>query len=245
MKQGIILSICLLLCTICLAQTNSNQQIEVFEMPQLFTATLSSDSLVPPKQRKVSRLGDEAIFGFQYGRMLGKHFLIKAGIGFSTRHYSMTKYSIGDIIGDLFLFDSPPQHDSFPISRMQYTLHYFEVPINISYEKANRHAAVQFHYGLMTRLQFLTQSKAAITIDSSSFVSLDHVAQAEKVYANDVNSFVFTIQPYADLSFRLYKGLQLYMRFSPFSFYSSSLNKRISTSQSEFFGVGLGITYHF
>ena len=224
---------------------NKPHLIEAYAVPFLFTAKLSSDSLVPPSYKNGNRLGDGASYGVQYGQLYGEHILIKAGLGFSTREYSLVKYNLDDLFTALFLFDSPYHVDSFAIARVQYKLNYLDIPLTIAYERGRR-AAVQLSYGLTARLQFATNKKATITPDYSSPAYVpSNLDEAEDVYKQNVNSFVISVEPYGDLSFRIYKGFGIYFRLMPFSFYASSLDHRISTSETEFLGSGFGATYRF
>ena len=62
-----------------------------------------------------------------------QRWLVKGGIGFSQRHYSLSKYSIGDFITILFLFDSPLRRDSFALSHVRFTNNYFQIPFSFTY----------------------------------------------------------------------------------------------------------------
>ena len=215
-------------------------------MGGLFTANLSSDSLVPPKRRHTSRLGDGAQFAIQYGQRVGRHITLKAGIGFSNREYSLVKYKVGDILSSIFIFDSPLHTDSFPIARVQYKLNYLDLSLSVAFEKGGEGRVVQAKCGLMARLQFLTHKQAIITPDDAPAISVPtNIALAEKAYTENVNAFVISFSPYCDVSFRVYKGVHVYYRLAPFSVYASSLDHRITTGQAEYVSNGVGISYQF
>ena len=92
----------------CIQAQNIKPKLEVYAAPGFFFEQLSGDSLVPPEKRNHARLGDISSFVLQAAVPLkNQRWLIKGGVGFSQRHYSLSKYSIGDFITSLFLFDSP------------------------------------------------------------------------------------------------------------------------------------------
>lgn len=88
------------------AQINQ-PKIEVSALPGFFFEQLSADSLVPPERRNKTRLGDVNSYVIQVAIPLkNKRFTIKAGAGFSQRHYSLNKHGIDDFFIAFFLFDS-------------------------------------------------------------------------------------------------------------------------------------------
>src|ERR1700755_1448404 len=94
-----------------------NPKLEIHVTPGLFSEQLSNDALIPPKRINDDRIGDVVSYAAQYAMQLkNQRFTIKAGIGFSQRHYSLNKYSFGDFLFGLFLFDSPYHGDTFNLS---------------------------------------------------------------------------------------------------------------------------------
>ena len=52
-------------------------------------------TLIPPNRNNDSRIGDVVSYGVQFATPLkNQRFTIKAGLGFSQRHYSITKYTL-------------------------------------------------------------------------------------------------------------------------------------------------------
>src|SRR6478752_2482636 len=82
------------------AQTQyTTPRIEGYVAPGLFSEQLSDDALIPPKHTNDSRIGDVVSYGVQFAAPLkNQRFTIKAGLGFSQRHYSITKYTLGDAL---------------------------------------------------------------------------------------------------------------------------------------------------
>src|SRR5206468_6448463 len=113
---------------------NKNPKLEVQVTPGIFSEQLSNDALIPPNNTGDSRIGDVVSYGAQFAAPLkNQRFTIKAGIGFSQRLYSLNKYSFGDFLSSLFLFDSPYHGDKFNLSYVRFTNNYFQVPVSASY----------------------------------------------------------------------------------------------------------------
>lgn len=232
----------------CFAQFSSGH-LEAYVSPGLFTARFShGNSMVPQGMQGRTRIGSIVSYGIQYGVPAGKRVSLKAGIGYSTRQYSMVQYRDANILFLFIIPFAPAQPiDSFPISRLQYNNRYVEVPLSFDYNVSRNKAAVQVHFGLNARLQFLASAKIIATPNdqSANFNDPAIVHQAEQRYADDVKKFVFTLEPYMDVSFRIYKGIGVYYRTKPVSLYASTLNHKVTDSQAEFLGSGFGVWYQF
>ncbi len=245
MKRLLCLFTLLMIAPAIFAQFSSGQ-IEAYASAGLFSTKLSHDSLVPQRMHGKTRLGSLASYGIQYGVPVSKSVMLKAGIGYSTRTYSVVKYSNNL----LFLFILPfgsYSYDSFPIARVQYHTRYLEVPLSFDYNVSRPKAGVQVHFGGTARLQFLANDKTTVTPDDDSGTNNNPagIETAEKLYAGDVKKFVFTLEPYMDVSFRIYKGIGAYYRIKPFSLYASPLNNKVATREGEFLGSGVGLWYRF
>ncbi len=243
MKRFICLPVVLLMSHCCFAQLNDGR-IETYAAMGFFAASLTKDSLVPPKEKGKSRLGDMSCFGLQYDVPIGSRISVKAGIGFSTRHFSLSKYNVGDFITAFFLFDSQFPNDTFPVSRIKYENHYVDVPLAFEINKGSRKAAVQIKYGATARLQFLIKSTAAVTFstNTSATTAADKTA-VQKAYTKEMNRVVFTLAPYMDISVRIYKKLGAGYSLSPVSVYASSLNSQIAKRQTEFLTGAVTVWY--
>lgn len=222
-------------------------RIEAYVSPGLFLETLSKDTLVPKDRRNVSRLGDVVSYAMQVAVPLkNERFTLKAGIGLSQRHYSINKYSLDDVLVSLFLFDSQLRKDSSYISYVRFTNNYLQVPLSASYTVTRPGHNFQLALGLNCRLDFLTNQKVQIDFDSSvTYPTATQMLMAHDAYTKDVNKFLVTVEPYAEASFFVYKNLGLMFQIKPFSFYSTPLDKRLTTSTVEIFSSTFGVFYQF
>ncbi|MBE7174516.1 MAG: outer membrane beta-barrel protein [Williamsia sp.] len=248
MKRLICLPVFLLSAFACFSQLSSGG-LEGYVTTGLFSARLSHDSTVPQRAQGHSRIGSLASYGVQYSVPAGHGISLKAGVGYGTRKYSIVKYDanlfalvlvpIGIFPGRLY------NSDTFPISRVQYNNRYVEVPLSFDYNVSKQKAALQVHFGLNVRLQFLTQTKTGITpYDEQVVVNNPELTrQAQDYYKADVRSFVYTFEPYMDVSCRLFKNFGSFYRMKPFSLYASALNKKTFRSQTEFLSLGGGVCY--
>ena len=220
-------------------------QLQVYAAPGFFFEQLSRDSLVPTEKRNHSRLGDVASYAAQVAVPLkNQRWLIKAGVGFSQRHYSLSKYSIGDFITSLFLFDSPLRRDSFAINYVRFTNNYFQVPVSFAYMLNKPANGFHVYAGLNFRADFLLKSKAEIDFDSLFKIpATSDIITAQKVYTANATKFVFTVEPYIEGAFIIHKNIGAFIQFRPLSFYSSSLDKRLTTSTGELLSFTFGATY--
>ena len=226
------------------AQVNQ-PKIEVSALPGLFFEQLSADSLIPPGRRNKTRLGDVTSYAIQLAKPLkNKRFTIKAGAGFSQRHYSLNKYSINDIFTAFFLFDSPARTDSFNLSYMRFTNNYFQVPVSASYTITRPVNNFQLAVGLNLRSDFLIKSDAAVVFDSTYKIpSSPDIAMAKSIYARNATNYVLTIQPYIEGLFNVYKKLGLFFQFSLLSA-STKLDTRLTTSTTGIFDFSFGAFYN-
>ena len=223
--------------TFCKAQ-NNYPKLEAYAAPSFFLEHLSNDSLVPPERRSKTRLGDYGSYAIQFALPLKKkRFTIKAGAGFTTRHYSLNKYSLFPI----FFF---PGQDGFTIRRVKFTNYYFQVPVSGSYTVTRPLHNFQLAVGLTLRSDFLSKSNADITFDSTYKVpTASDINQAKTIYTQQATKYVATIEPYAEGSFLVYKNFGAFIQLRPFSFYASELDKRLTTSTVEIFSSTFGIFY--
>ncbi len=224
---------------------NVKPQLQVYAAPGFFFEQLSSDSLVPPEKRNHSRLGDVSSYAIQVAIPLkNQRWLIKGSIGYSQRHYSLSKYSIGDFITSLFLFDSPLRRDSFAINYVRFTDNYFQVPVSVSFMLNQPNTNFHLYTGLNFRADFLAKSNTEIRFDSSYKIpNASDIRAAQKIYTANATKFVFTIEPYIEGAFTIYKKIGGIIQFRPFSFYSSQLDKKLTTSTGELLSFTFGATY--
>lgn len=228
-------------------EQNPEPKIEVYVAPGLFMETLSRDTLIPKDRRNVSRLGDVVSYAMQVALPLkNKRFTLKGGIGFSQRHYSINKYSLDDVLAGLFLFDSQIIKDSFYISYVKFTNNYLQVPLSASYTVTRPGHNFQLALGLNCRLDFLTNQKVHIDFDTSVIhPTTAEMFIAHDAYSKNVNKSLVTVEPYAEAYFYVYKNLGLMFQARPFSFYSSKLDNRLTTSTGEIFSSTFGVFYTF
>jgi hypothetical protein len=226
------------------SQTNS-PKIEAYVAPGFFFEQLSKDSLVPPDRRDHDRLGDVVSYAIQAAIPLkNERWTIKAGVGFSQRHYSLNKYDIGDVFIILFSFGFQLPRDSFNLRYVRFTNNYFQVPVSFSYTVTKPEHNFQLAFGLNFRSDFLTQSKAEIIFDSTYKVpTRADIIHAKTIYTHNASKFVFTAESYMEGSFSVHKNLGLLFQFRPFSFYSGGLDKRLTTSTMEVFSFTFGAFY--
>ena len=242
--KNIFIIIFLIFC-ICSQAQNIKPELQVYAAPGFFFEQLSSDILVPPEKRNHSRLGDVTSFAVQAAvPFKNQRWLVKGGIGFSERHYSLSKYSIGDFITSLFLFDSPLRKDSFAISYVRFTNNYFQVPVSFVYMLNKPVNGFHIYAGLNFRADFLAKSNVEIDFDSAYKIpNASDINAAQKTYTANATKFVFTIEPYLEGSFTIYKKIGGFIQFRPLSFYSSALDKRLTTSTGELFSFTFGASY--
>lgn len=231
---------------ICIQAQNIKPKLEAYAAAGFFFEQLSSDSLVPPEKRKHSRLGDVSSFALQAGVPLkNQRWLFKGGVGFSERHYSLSKYSIGDFFIAIFSFDSP-RRDSFNISRVRFTDTYFQMPLSFAYLLNKPENNFHLYAGLNIRPDFLIKNKADVRFDSAYKIpSASDIVTAQKIYTANAAKFVLTVEPYLEASLDIHKKIGAFIQIRPFSLYSSSLNKQLTTSTAEFLSFTFGATYSF
>lgn len=242
-----ILVFCLLV-SIKLTYAQNSQRLELYAAPGLFFEQLNSDSLVPPDRRNHSRLGDVVSYGLQYKIPFNNpRFSAKAGLGFSTGHFSLNKYSIDDLFIALFAFDSPPRKDTFAVSYVRLTNNYLQVPVSFawSFSRKKSHNPVNASVGINIRSDFLLKSNAQVDVDSSFYrPTANSIEQLQQKYTSGATKYVLTIEPYLETSFNIYRGLGFYTQFRPISFYSMRLNKDYTSSTSELLGFTFGLYYN-
>ncbi len=243
------LTLCLLLISVAAFEQNKAPRLEAYGGTGLFFEQLNNDTLVPEKRRNTSRLGDVSSYGLQVTMQAGKsRWLIKGGLGYSERHYSMNKYTLGDFFTDLFLFDSPPPHDTSSISYVRLTNQYLQVPVTIAYSIIRRKRGIggAFTAGLNMRSDILLNSSAQVEFDATYIQpTAATVNQFKKLYTQNATAYVLTIEPYLEGSFFVYKGIGMYIQVRPFSFYSSPFDKRFTSGTFELVGSSFGLMYDF
>jgi len=227
------------------AQSQKNQpKLEAYVAPGFFFETISRDSLIPAHQQAHSRLGNVISYAVQLALPLeNQQWSVKGGVGFSQRHYSITKYTLDDFFVSLFPFGSQ-RRDSFNLRHVRFTNNYFQVPVSFSYTVTKPEHNFHLAFGLNLRSDFLTQSKADIIFDSVYKVPTSaDIIYAKTIYTDKASKFVFTVEPYMEGSFSVDKNLGFFFQFRPFSFYSDGLDKRLTTRTVEVFSFTFGAFY--
>lgn len=226
---------------------NTKLKLEGYAAPGLFFEHFNNDSLIPPQKRNGTRLGDVTSYAVQAALPLkNEHWVLKAGIGFSQRHYSLNKYSLNDFFTAIFLFDSPPRRDSFNLSYIRFTNNYFQLPFSAAYVLNPANHRFQTEAGLNIRTDFLLKSNAALRFDSSYKIPLQSdLINVQHLYTANASKLIITLEPYIQTSFAIYKNLGIYMQFKPFSFYSYKLDKQFTASTNELLNFTFGISYSF
>jgi hypothetical protein len=231
------------------AQTqNNNPRIELHVAPGLFLEKLNYDSLVPPKRRGVTRLGDVVSFAAQYSIPLhnGRGWF-KIGIGYSERHYSLNKTGVNDVLIALLSFDSPPRLDSFAITKVRLTNKYFQVPLSLGTILTHDAATKRFRFiiGLNLRSEFLVSSNAEIIVDPQFGSNAPAgIAELQRQYTKDASKWVVVLTPFIEHAFYLYKDLGMFWQLEPFSLFASKLNSKFTSSTIELFSFKFGLYYN-
>lgn len=236
-----------MLTTFCQA---TKPKIDIYAAPGIFIEGLNNNVLVPKSEQDGGRIGDDASFGAVVNLPVRKGiFMVKAGLGYHEMHYSMSKYSIGDFIGALFLFDAPYSHDTFPISRVRFTNKYLEVPLAFAFHISHRRNDLNgLSVGVYVKPSFLLNSHADITADT--FASRTPPSPGlqrayQKLYTQDATKFTLIVQPYIEWSFNINNGLGFITQIRPLSWYSSPLNKKFTNFTAQLFGFTAGVVYDF
>ena len=235
------------LLSICTRAQLTTPRLEVFVAPGLFFEQLSNNELVPPARQNGSRLGDVVSFGMQMALPLkNQRFTVKGGAAFSQRHYSLNKYGFEDFFIGLFLFDSGPLTDSFNLSYIRFTNSYLQVPLSCSYTVTNTAHRFQLAIGLNFRNDFLVGRKAQIIFDSAYKIpEPGDIITAKNLYTRKTSKYVFTAESFVEGSFPFNKNIGMLFQLRPFSFYSSPLDRRLTTSTIELFSFTFGAFYSF
>ncbi len=223
-------------------------RLEAYTSGGLFFEKLNNDTLVPTARRNKQRLGDVSSLGLQVVLQPAKsRWLIKGGIGFSLRHYSMNKYSIGDFFTSLFLFDAPARQDTTTISYVRLTNKYLQVPVTVAYTLAgSATSTATLTAGINLRSDFLLSSQAQINFDAAyQQPGAATVNSFKQLYTKQATKYVLTAEPYIQGTLLVHKGLGLFMQVRPFSFYTSRLDNRFTSSTAELFGGTVGVVYQF
>lgn len=242
------LFIAIVLTTSALSAQKLLPQLEAYTGGGLFFERLNSDTLVPTARRNKQRLGDVSSLGLQVVLQPAKErWLIKAGLGFSLRHYSMNKYTIGDFFTSLFLFDAPARRDTTTISYVRLTNKYLQIPVSVAYRLAgSATSTATLTAGVNLRSDFLLSSQAQVDFDAAYLQPTAATVNGFKqLYTKQAASFVLTVEPYIQGSVLIYKGLGLFMQVRPFSLYASRLDNRFTSSTTELIGGSVGIVYQF
>lgn len=221
-------------------------RLEAYTGGGLFFEKLNSDTLVPAARRNKQRLGDVSSLGLQLVLQPAKQrWLVKAGIGFSLRHYSMNKYSVGDFFTSLFLFDAPVRQDTTTISYVRLTNKYLQFPVSVAYRLAGSSTSTAtLTAGVNLRNDFLLSSQAQVNFDAAYLQpSAAAVNGFKNLYTKHAATYVLTVEPYIQGWVLINKGLGLFMQVRPFSFYASRLDNRFTSSTTELIGGTVGIVY--
>lgn len=241
----------LLVCIALLAAFNGFSQInssrlEVIASPGLFLEQMNSDGLLPDNNKNESRLGDVVSYDLLYNFPLkNERWRIKAGAGFSQRHYSLTKYSFGDYFAAIIFFWDYYPSDTFALNYVRLTNNYFQLPVSIGYNfTRNRNMRFKLSAGLNFRSDFLLSSKAEVRFDSSYFIpQASDIPVVKSKYTAHAAKYVLSIEPYIENDFAVYKNLGLFLQFRPFSIYTSRLDHQFSSSTVDLFGFSFGAYY--
>ena len=228
---------------------NNLPRLELYAAPGFFIEGLNGDNLVPQKERNSHRIGDDVAYGIASTLQVHEsRWVIKAGIGYRVRHYSLSKYSITDIFTNLFLFDAGPRRDTFAISRVKFTNKYVEVPLSIAFFLTRPGDGIGgISIGLTMRPGFLVSSNPQLSIDSSvrALPSPQATADLKRAYAQNATKTTLTVEPFFESSFFISNGVGILLQVRPFSIYSSRLNNRFTISTNEILGTTFGIMYDF
>ncbi|MBS1746641.1 MAG: outer membrane beta-barrel protein [Bacteroidetes bacterium] len=224
-----------------------NPKLQAYISPGITLVQLSNNDLIPPGKKHQTRIGDIFSCGVQFTSPLkNKRFVLSYGAGFSQQHYSFSKYSIGDFITYLFLFDAPNNIDTFKINYVRFTNDYFDVPLSASFTITKPKRNFQLAAGLSLRPGFLVYNNARIDFDYTyNNPSSEQITATKKDYTDNASSFVFTATPYFEASFNTNKNFGLLFRSNLPSFYATPPDKQLTTSTIELFSFTFGAFYSF
>lgn len=222
-----------------------NPKLQAYISPGITLVNLSQSNLIPPGKKNQTRIGDIFSCGVQFTSPLkNKRFALSYGAGFSQQHYSFSKYSIGDFITYLFLFDAPSNIDTFKINYVRFTNDYFDIPLSASFTITKPKHNFQLAAGISLRPGFLVYNKAQIEFDNTyNIPSAEQIIATKKDYTGNASKFVFTATPYLEASFNTYKNFGLLFRNNLPSFYSTPPDKQLTTSTIELFSFTFGAFY--
>ena len=228
---------------------NIHPRIELYAAPGFFLEQLNNDSLIPPDRRMHSRLGDIVSYGMQYRfSQKNKRLLLKTGIGFSERNYSLNKYSLDGFFVSLFSFGLGSKKDTFAVAYVKLTNRYLQIPVSVAwlFTRPDKGKVVTLSAGINFHSDFLLKSKARIDTDSSYYIpSAEGLNELQDKYTSGATKYVLTAEPYFETSINIYKGIGFYTQFSPFSFYASKLNQEYTSSTFNVFNFSFGLFYNF
>jgi len=226
-------------------------RIDIYGSQGLFLEQLNYSELIPEHQRNQARLGDDFSFGTTIKFPLTKgRWVIGAGVGYKQMHYSMSKYTIGDFISGLFLFDAGGNRvDTFPLSRVRFVSSYIEVPLSFAFHLPNRHNNLfGFSAGINIKPSFLLKSKPQFTFDEGQnipVVTNDSRQKLYNAYSKDASKIIINIQPYLEWSMNFSKGFGMGVQLWPLSYYGSKLNDTFTSYTYGLISFSAAFIYDF
>jgi hypothetical protein len=193
---------------------------------------LTNNVLIPPTSRGRINVGYEInyellpSFSFKNPR-----FEFISGFGLSTRHFSINKYRLDNLIILIFPFLS--SQDSFHLRSIKYTTNYVNFTTGFSYGLTKKERRVKFFTGLKLVHSFKTKGNIILETDNRYFVpSAQNLTQSRTLYQDQVRKYILRIDPFIDMHVHIYKGAGIKVGSSVFNYYpipwTKSLTKRHS-----------------
>jgi Outer membrane protein beta-barrel domain len=153
---------------------------------------------------------------------------VSAGLGFSQRHFSMSKFNAGDFI--LLIIPFATLKDTAYLTKVRSTSQYINVPLGFEYRLSNNsNHRVTFFAGLRLINSFKISATTVATPDTVYFKPTStQLSTIGNSYNNDINNYLLRIEPYLDMDIHFAKGYGMRMGLFPISFYVTPWSKKIT-----------------
>ncbi|GAB2815126.1 hypothetical protein [Ferruginibacter profundus] len=189
----------------------------------------TSDSMVMPRNRNKLSFGDEFNIDLQsFFSLRNKRLRVSAGLGFSQRHFSMSKFNAGDFI--LLFIPFATFKDTAYLTKVRSVSQYVNVPLGFEYRlSGNENKRVTVFAGLRLINSFKVAASTIATPDTSYFrPSSTQLSSISDAYNNDINNYLLRIEPYLDMDIHIARGYGVRLGLFPIGFYATPWSKKIT-----------------
>ncbi|MGG9963644.1 hypothetical protein [Ferruginibacter sp. SUN106] len=189
----------------------------------------TSDSMVFPRNRNKLSFGDEVNIDLQsFFSLRNERLRLSAGVGFSQRHFSMSKFNAGDFI--LLFIPFATYKDTAYLTKVRSSSQYINVPLGFEYRLSNSdNRTVTLFAGLRLINSFKIAATTVATPDTNYFrPNSTQLSAINNSYNNDINSYLLRIEPYLDMDIHFAKGYGMRLGLFPISFYVTPWSKKIT-----------------